>query len=63
MFGLMVLLPGDAAAFLVVNSVCPIMTVRVKCMVAGCCAGLAYRAVSKETELLVGFVAGAYARS
>ena len=46
-FGLVVLLSGDAAAFLAVNPIGTILTVLVKGAGAGFCAGLLYRALEK----------------
>lgn len=47
-FGLVVLLSGDAAAFLGVNFIGTIITVLVKGAGAGFCAGLIYRMLSKK---------------
>jgi len=44
-FGIVVLISGDATAFLVVNAPGTIFTVLVKGMAAGFCAGIAYKAV------------------
>ena len=46
-FGLVVLLSGDAAAFLVVNALGTIITVIAKGTLAGLCAGLVFRALVK----------------
>jgi uncharacterized membrane protein len=46
-FGLVVLLSGDAAAFLAVNVPGTIITVLVKGTLAGCVTGLVYKALSK----------------
>ena len=47
-FGLVVLLSGDAAAFLAVNPLGTVLTVLVKGAGAGFCAGLVYRALEKK---------------
>jgi len=44
-FGAVVLISGDAAAFLVVDAIGTVLTVLVKGSAAGLCAGLAYKAV------------------
>ena len=50
-FGMVVLLSGDAAAFLVVNPLGTILVVLLKGMLAGLCAGLVYKALSgREKE-------------
>lgn len=46
-FGLIVLLSGDAAAFLAVSPIGTILTVLIKGALAGFCAGLVYRALEK----------------
>ena len=46
-FGMVVLLSGDAGAFLAVNPLGTVLTVLVKGAGAGLCAGLVYRAVEK----------------
>ncbi len=46
-FGMVVLLSGDAAAFLAVNPLGTVLTVLVKGALAGLCAGLVYRALEK----------------
>lgn len=46
-FGLIVLLSGDAAAFLGVNAIGTIITVIAKGTLAGLCAGLVYRALER----------------
>lgn len=46
-FGVVVLMSGDAAAFMVVNVLGTVLTVLVKGTLAGFCAGLAYRGVLK----------------
>lgn len=51
-FGLVVLLSGDAAAFLVVSPLGTILTVLLKGSLAGLCAGLVYKALSRsETKV------------
>lgn len=47
-FGLVVLLSGDAAAFLGVNALGTIITVIAKGTLAGLCAGLVFRALTKK---------------
>ena len=56
-FGLVVLLSGDAAAFMVVSPLGTILTVLVKGAGAGLCAGLACRLLAKKNELLAVIVA------
>ena len=51
-FGLVVLLSGDAAAFLAVNPIGTILTVLVKGAGAGFLAGLCYRALAKVNDWL-----------
>ncbi len=51
-FGVAVLLSGDAAAFLPVNPVGTVLTVLVKGAAAGLCAGLAYKALEKKNRYL-----------
>ncbi len=46
-FGMVVLLSGDAAAFLVVNPLGTILVVLLKGALAGLCAGLVYKALSR----------------
>ena len=51
-FGLVVLLSGDAATFLVVSPLGTILTVLLKGSLAGLCAGLVYKALSRsETKV------------
>lgn len=57
-FGLIVLLSGDAAAFLGVNALGTIITVIAKGTLAGLCAGLVYRALEK-TNTYVAVIASA----
>ena len=45
-FGLVVLLSGDASLFLVINPLGTVLVVLLKGLLAGLCAGLVYRAVS-----------------
>lgn len=47
-FGLIVLLSGDASAFLGVNAIGTVITVIAKGTLAGLCAGLVYRALEKK---------------
>ena len=49
-FGMVVLLSGDAAAFLVVNPLGTILVVLLKGALAGLCAGLIYTLLSKAAE-------------
>ena len=49
-FGLVVLLSGDAAAFLAVNPAGAIITCLVKGFLAGLCAGLIYNLISGKNE-------------
>ena len=49
-FGMVVLLSGDAAAFLVVNPLGTILVVLLKGALAGLCAGLVYKALSTRGE-------------
>lgn len=48
-FGAAVLLCGDAAAFLAVSPMGTLLTVFVKGILCGCCAGWSYRAVQRLT--------------
>ena len=50
-FGVAVLLTGDAAAFLAINIPGTISTVLVKGTMAGLCAGLVYRLVAKKNQV------------
>lgn len=50
-FGLVVLLSGDASAFLVINPAGTIVTVLLKGVLAGLCAGLVYRALSGRKSI------------
>ena len=58
-FGVAVLLSGDAAAFLTVNINGTVLTVLVKGAVAGLGAGLVYRLLAKKNEMLAVFAAAA----
>ena len=49
-FGMVVLLSGDAAAFLVVNPLGTILVVLLKGALAGLCAGLVFKALSRRGE-------------
>ena len=49
-FGLVVLLSGDAAAFLVISPLGCILTVMLKGALSGLCAGLVYRLLHKANE-------------
>ena len=49
-FGMVVLLSGDAAAFLVINPLGTILVVLLKGALAGLCAGLVYTALSRAAE-------------
>ena len=49
-FGVTVLLSGDAAAFLVVNPLGAVPVVLLKGALAGLCAGLVYRLIAKKNE-------------
>lgn len=51
-FGLVVLLSGDAAAFLVVNVLGTILTVLIKGSAAGFCAGIVYKLLEKKNRTL-----------
>ena len=46
-FGLVVLLSGDAAAFLTVNPIGTVVTVLLKGLLAGLCAGLVYKLLER----------------
>jgi len=56
-FGLVVLLSGDAGAFLAVSPLGTVLTVLVKGTAAGLCAGLAYKALEKVNEWVAVLVA------
>ena len=51
-FGVAVLLSGDAAAFLTLNAFGAVVTVLLKGTLAGLCAGLVYRALEKKNRTL-----------
>ena len=51
-FGVAVLLTGDAAAFLTINIPGTIATVLVKGAAAGLCAGLVYRLIAKKNQVV-----------
>lgn len=57
-FGMAVLLSGDAAAFLVVSVPGTIITVLLKGVLCGLCAGLVYRLLARK-NLYVGVIAAA----
>ena len=48
-FGMVVLLSGDASAFLVVSPIGTVLTVLLKGALAGLCAGAVYKALSRVT--------------
>ena len=56
-FGLVVLLSGDAAAFLVINPVGTVLVVLLKGALAGLCAGAVYKALSHANETVAVIVA------
>ena len=56
-FGMVVLLSGDAGAFLAVSPLGTVLTVLVKGICAGLCAGLAYKALEKTNEWIAVIVA------
>ena len=60
-FGLVVLLSGDAAVFLVINPVGTILVVLLKGALAGLCAGAAYKALHKVNETVAVIVAAVVA--
>ncbi len=49
-FGMIVLISGDATAFLTVNAVGTVITVLAKGTVCGACAGLIYKAIEKKNR-------------
>ncbi len=55
-FGVAVLLTGDAAAFLTINVPGTIATVLVKGAAAGLCAGLVYRLIAKKNRVAAVFI-------
>lgn len=60
-FGVTVLLTGDAAPFLAINVSGTIITVLVKGTAAGLIAGLAYKALEKYGQMIATFVAAVLA--
>ncbi len=56
-FGLVVLLSGDAAAFLVISPIGTILVVLLKGALAGLCAGAVYKALCERNETLAVIVA------
>lgn len=56
-FGLVVLLSGDAAAFLTINVPGTIITVLLKGMAAGLVSGLVYKALESKNTLIASIVA------
>lgn len=59
-FGLMVLLSGDAAAFLAVNIPGTICTVMLKGILAGFVSGLVYDLLKKKNDTLATYVSGIF---
>lgn len=57
-FGLSVLVSGDAAAFLTINPVGTVITVILKGALAGLVAGAVFKAISKKSNLAAVIVAG-----
>lgn len=57
-FGIAVLVTGDAALFLGINPVGTVITVLVKGAVAGIMAGLVYKLIAKKSSLAGAIVAG-----
>lgn len=57
-FGVTVLISGDAAAFLTINPIGTVIIVLLKCMLAGLAAGLIYSLISKASSLAGVIVAG-----
>ena len=56
-FGMVVLLNGDAAAFLTVNAIGTVITVLTKGSLCGLCAGLVYNLLKEKNKYLAVFVA------
>ena len=54
-FGLVVLLSGDANAFMALNPVATVLVVLLKGILAGFLGGLVYRAVEKKNELAAAY--------
>ncbi len=57
-FGLSVLISGDATAFLTINPVGTVVTVLAKGILAGLVAGALYKAIEKSNQLVAVIVAG-----
>lgn len=58
-FGVVVLLSGDAALFLGINPFGTIVTVILKGVLAGVCAGLVYKLLAKRVPTIVAVIAAA----
>ena len=58
-FGLVVLISGDAAAFLTINSVGTILTVLLKGALCGVASGFAYKLIEKKQKTVAVYVAAA----
>ena len=58
-FGVVVLLSGDASAFLVINSVGTILTVLAKGFLCGLASGYAYRLIEKKQKTVAVYTAAA----
>ena len=56
-FGMVVLLNGDAAAFLTVNAIGTVITVLTKGTLCGLCAGLVYNLLKEKNKYLAVFIA------
>ena len=56
-FGIMVLVTGDAAAFLTVNPLGTVVTVLLKGALAGLCSGLVYSLIEKKNRYVAIFAA------
>ena len=56
-FGMVVLLNGDAAAFLTVNAIGTVITVLAKGTLCGLCAGLVYNLLKEKNKYLAVFAA------
>ncbi len=54
-FGLVVLLSGDANAFLAMNPVATVLVVMLKGILAGLLGGLVYRALEKKSRMLAAY--------
>lgn len=57
-FGLSVLLTGDANAFLVVSAVGTVLTVMLKGILAGFVSGLVYELISKKNDTVATYISG-----